>query len=112
MLNEMRVISKAANDTQTLEYYDRLEVNILRPYRNIKKKDANTIWELADAGESLCNGMLEKNDKNYLVPKITHARDCFIDVKNEIQTRLQQTLPKLSDKTLERIKKEKEGSDV
>lgn len=94
----MRTVSTAASDTETLEYYDRLEINILRPYRNIKKKDANTIWDLADAGENMCNGMLEKNDKNYLVPKIIHTRDCFLDVKKEIETRLKQTLPKIAVK--------------
>lgn len=112
MLNEMRTISQAANDTETLEYYDRLEINILRPYRNIKKKDANTIWELADAGENMCTAMLEKNEKNYLVPKINNARDAFLDVKREIETRLQQTLPKLADKTIALLKKDKESSDV
>jgi hypothetical protein len=108
----MRTVSKAANDTTTLEYYDSLEVNIKRPYRNIKKKDANTIWELADAGEGMCIKMLEKNDKNYLVPKIQDTMNCFLDIKLEIETRLRQVLPRLADKTLEIVKKDKESDDV
>jgi hypothetical protein len=88
-----------ANDTETLEYYARLADNIKRPYRNIKKKEANAIWELADAGENVCNGLLVRNDKNYLIPKIQDALSAYLDVKLEIETRLRQTLPKLADKT-------------
>ena len=108
----MVTVSTAANDTATLEYYAKLAENIQRPYRNIKKKDANYIWDLADAGELMCNQMLEKNDKNYLIPKIQNTKNAFLDVKNEIETRLSQTLPKLADKTIARLAKEKEGSDV
>jgi hypothetical protein len=107
----MVVVSTAANDVATLEYYARLAENIKRPYRNIKKKDANAIWELADAGELMCNQMLEKNEKNYLVPKIQSTLNAFLDVKLEIETRLKQTLPRLSDKTLELIKKDKEAAE-
>lgn len=108
----MVTVSTAANDTETLEYYAKLAENIQRPYRNIKKKDANAIWELADAGEIMCDDMLQKNEKNYLVPKIQSTRNAFLDVKAEIEERLRQTLPRLADKTIELIKKDKEGADV
>jgi hypothetical protein len=108
----MREISKAAEDIETLEYYDRLEANIRRPYRNVKKKEANAIWELAQAGVKMCNEMLEKNSKNYLVPKIANVRDQYLDVQKEIEMRLTQTLPKLADKTIALLKQDKESSDV
>jgi hypothetical protein len=92
-------VSKVANDKETLEYYDRLQSKIEKPYKNIKKKEAMAIWDLADAGENMCNTMLEKNEKNYLVPKIKDTLDSFLDVKKEIEARLIATLPKLADKT-------------
>lgn len=112
----MRTISKAANDTEALADYERLEGAILKPYKNVKKKDASAIWDLADAGENMCRGMLEKNDKNYLVPKIQDTLNVFLDVKKEIETRLIAVLPKLSDKTMELMEaaktEKKEATDV
>ena len=110
----MRTVSKAASDTEALADFERLEACIQKPYKNIKKKDASAIWDLADAGENMCKGMLEKNEKNYLVPKIQDTMDCFLDVKKEIETRLIAVLPKLSDKTMELMeaaKKDKEESE-
>jgi hypothetical protein len=61
----------------------------------------------------MCKGMLEKNEKNYLVPKIQDTMNEFLDVKKEIETRLIAVLPKLSDKTAEAMKLNKEEeSDV
>jgi hypothetical protein len=113
VLEDLRTISKQANDTEALLDYERLEAAIQKPYKNIKKKDASAIWDLADAGENMCKGMLEKNEKNYLVPKIQDTMNEFLDVKKEIETRLIAVLPKLSDKTAEAMKLNKEEeSDV
>lgn len=102
----MRIVSQAANDTQTLEYYKMLQGNIEKPYKNIKKKEANAIWDLADAGELMCRQMLEKNEKNYLVPKIQATLDEFLDVKKEIETRLIAILPKLSDYNIKKMEEQ------
>jgi hypothetical protein len=107
----MRTVSTAANDTIALEDYSRLEACILKPYKNIKKKDASAIWDLADAGENICRGMLEKNEKNYLVPKITDTLNVYLEVKQEIESRLISVLPKLSDKTIELMEAKKETKE-
>jgi hypothetical protein len=87
-------VAKTANDTTSLQYYEKLELHIKKPYRNIKKKEASSIWDIADVGENTCKKMLEKNNKNYLVPKIQVALSGFLDVKKEIEDNLKARLPK------------------
>lgn len=87
-------VAQKTNDTTSLEYYNKLELHIKKPYRNIKKKEAAAIWDIADVGENMCKQMLNDNEKNYLVPKIQAALDSYVDVKSEIEKNLKATLPK------------------
>ena len=87
-------VAQKANDTTSLEYYSKLELHIKKPYRNIKKKEAAAIWDIADVGENMCRQMLEDNQKTYLVPKIQAALESYLDVKSEIENNLRAILPK------------------
>jgi hypothetical protein len=87
-------VAQKTNDATSLEYYAKLEAHIKKPYRNIKKKEAAAIWDIADVGENMCRQMLSDNEKTYLVPKIQSALDSYLDVKSEIENNLRAILPK------------------